>query len=128
LYFCFVGLRQISPLDGELVSGSVRIAASIKNFAVRRDGESCLYINHVMIFCLQQPQLDFVLDFSNAAQEPYNEITVTVGLKGNIYTDLLRRSQDVRLKVAPWPGGDEAKSALAAWQRDSTAIVHRVVF
>jgi hypothetical protein len=119
---------QLSPLDGAFVSGSARIAVSINDFAVRRDGASCLYINHVLKFCLHQPQLHFVLDLSNARQEPYEEITVTVGLKGNVYTDLLRRSEDVRLKVAPWPGDDEAQSALTASLSDSTAVVHQVVF
>lgn len=92
-------ISVVSPLNNSIVNGIVPIVDDIQDFAVRKDGGKCMYIDGKLQFCLLQPQLSFALNITGSLTRDVN-VTVVLSLTSNVYTDTLRWSTPVVLQVA----------------------------
>ena len=133
--FSHISSAQVSPLNNSVIRGIVPIMEDIRDFAVRKDGAKCLYIDGAQQFCLLQPQLRFALNITGSLKRDRN-VTVALSLTSNVYTDTLRWSVPVVLHVARQPQArDRGEEAAAAPPGGSAAdavpdgcIVHSINF
>ena len=90
----------------------VVLRVAVRDFVVARDGYWCLYCNGHLVICVLQAHLSLVLRAEFDADAPARyECALVAKLRSNMYSDVLRESNEVNVTLVD-DGGDAGEARL----------------